>query len=191
MTARTPNQGYVYPIAGDRPQDAAMTVYQTLTSQVEPDLLYLDSEYRRFERFPLVILEAKVPQQAVSNQYLKFDTVVEDTWGFADLARYDQGFTIPTSANGGYLVGAHVVTSTAIGGTQAVFYLNLKSVGAGNAVGVPVADPNTALATWGYQTVSSTSSDFQGGVRVGISGTNVSYPMIASVRLWAMYVRDL
>lgn len=194
MTATTPYRSYVYPIASDRPRDTPLLMSR-MVDTLEADLVYLDSEFRRFERFPLAIVEATVPQAATFVSNLVFDTVLEDTWGMVDLSVSPSSIAIPPDVPGVYMVGGYIVGG-AIGSNIDYAGLRLYQSGAWGWTGDMTITKGSSNATgiglgaWSLQRLNP-AVDLNLTLSAASTGPGSADPTITYARFWAYYVSDM
>lgn len=187
MTAQTQYRKYDYPITTDAPKNAGLTIAQSV-AKFETDLLYLDNEYRRLDKFPLAIVETTAPQVRTGNtdDAIKWDAVVVDTWGMVNLGKAPTLVTSPKDVPGWYLMGGIMVA----GGIAGDIELDMLFQGSSSdsAAWVYANDTDGALNGWQWES------------------TNGDYPVIASIvpmwlntsgiltvkyaRLWMFWIRD-
>lgn len=194
MTAQTANRKYTYPITSDRPQDAPLTLAQMVTTQLEPDLLYLDNEYKRFARFPLAMVEYNGGGQRIDQSTsIPFDTVLEDTWGsMVNLGKDPTLITSPPEVPPGlYLLGAYARFTNAGGtGAGAATTLQMSSTWFYNGFGSNNWETDGGMTVWGYGESSATSL-CKAYVTPTFTGTNANnYITCTYARMWMIWFAD-
>lgn len=189
MSATTINRRYEYPIATDRPGDTALFTSRAVAA-MDADLLYLDSEYKRFERYPFALIERNVPYSLdihTGSTPVTFDTVIEDTWGMVDLAKAPTVISIPPDVPGYYAVGGWI----ACGGINTVdlrVYMTAGGWGGQDSNQPDGNDTDQGINGWGVVMSGTDASTVNLTVTTNLVGTFLS---ISSARLWLYWVRDL
>lgn len=188
MTAQTTNRKYDYPITTDRPQDSPLTIAQSV-AKFEADLLYLDSEYRRFDKFPLAIVETTAPQVRTGNtdDAIKWDAVVVDTWGMVNLGKAPTLVTSPKDVPGWYLMGG-ILLAGAINGDAQLTML-FQGTNGDSTAWVLANDTDAAINGWGWQATNGTYPVVSSMTPMsnGPTGTTVT---VKYARMWMFWIRD-
>lgn len=200
MPGTTSTQGLIYPTKTDRLRELPAQ-QKSLALQLENRWNSHQHDLDRALTRPAVAVAATVAQTLQTfggdpdAEVIRWDTVLFDTAGFADLSNDTRG--IDTSGVPGYYSVGCWVSHGQIGGTSPVITLSLDTVSASINVRSSVWDnsPGLALTTLAQSVMALDRRDLISDIlfaEMSVSGTGVSTLVtVHEAIMWCYWERDL
>jgi hypothetical protein len=188
MPGTTTTQGLIYPVKTDRLRE--------LPAQQRSLAFQLENRWNS----PAVAVAATVAQTLTMTggppdaDTIRWDTVLFDTAGFADLATDTRG--IDTSGVGGYFSVGVWVSHGTIGGSQPVTTLSLETASPPSMTNsIWDNSPGVAQTTFGQSVVGIDLRDLEEDIlyaRLAGSGSGIASTItVHEAVMWAFWERDL